>query len=109
MFKDSLFFIGVFIFIFVAWLVTGGPTRPLTFSGPLLSGPGPLGGGTYLSLPRAPSTGGTLEGSHASGPSLTERLRYFQYEVQDLQKKTDDLTAFGASSPYRGLVSLSHY
>lgn len=84
--NDSLFFVGVFAFIFVLWLVTGGPTHPLSFAGPLLSGPGPLGGGTYLSLPGAPSVGDISAGqSHAGGS-----------------------TGEGGASTYRGIVSLSH-
>lgn len=51
---DAWFFIGVFVFIFLIWIATGGPLHPIAFTGPRLAAPGPLGGGTYLSLPQAP-------------------------------------------------------
>ena len=53
-FHDAWFFIGVFVFIFLIWIATGGPLHPIAFTGPKLALPGALGGGTYLSLPRAP-------------------------------------------------------
>ncbi|HET9641638.1 MAG TPA: hypothetical protein VFP46_02210 [Candidatus Paceibacterota bacterium] len=71
---DAWFFIGVFIFIFLIWIATGGPLHPLAFAGPRLAQPGALGGGTYLSLPRAPLTVGNsdvaLPGSSTGGGSL---------------------------------------
>lgn len=101
---DAWFFIGVFVFIFLIWIATGGPIHPLAFSGPRLAQPEELGGGTYLSLPRAPfmigdsnvslpgsTGGGAVGGSNVSVPSLISG------------------TAFGAISPYRGLVSMNHY
>ncbi len=101
---DAWFFIGVFVFIFLIWIATGGPTHPLAFTGPSLALPGELGGGTYLSLPKAPfgignsnvslpgssSGGGTLGGSGVSIPSLGG-------------------IALGPSSLYSGIVSLSYY
>lgn len=50
---DSWFFIGVFVFIFLVWIITGGPLHPISFTGPILPQPQELGGGTYLQLPRA--------------------------------------------------------
>ncbi len=102
---DAWFFIGVFAFIFLIWIITGGPVHPLAFTGPKLAAPQELGGGTYLSLPRAPfgvgganvslpgssSGGGAVSGSQASVPSLYGG------------------TAFGEVSPYRGVISMNHY
>lgn len=102
---DAWFFVGVFVFIFLVWIVTGGPLHPIAFTGPRLAEPGALGGGTYLSLPRAPygidngtnvslpgsSGGGYVSGSQASGLSGSGS------------------TAFGAVSPYRGIISMNHY
>ncbi len=102
---DAWFFIGVFVFIFLIWIATGGPTHPLAFTGPTLALPGELGGGTYLSLPKAlyaigsgnvslpgsSTGGGTIGISGVSIPSLSGGF------------------AFGDVSPYRGIVSMSHY
>lgn len=50
---EAWLFLGVFAFIFLIWVATGGPLRPLSFAGPRLAQPDILGGGTYLQLPRA--------------------------------------------------------
>lgn len=34
---DAWFIIGIFAFIFVLWLTTGGPTRPISFAGPYIT------------------------------------------------------------------------
>ncbi|OYV25898.1 MAG: hypothetical protein B7W98_03540, partial [Parcubacteria group bacterium 20-58-5] len=105
---DAWFFIGVFVFIFLIWIATGGPLHPIAFTGPSLSLPGQLGGGTYLSLPRSPydigtgnsvvlpgsSNGGSVSGSSGTSASSPSPLGGI---------------AFGAVSPYRGIVSLTHY
>ena len=86
---DAWFFVGIFAFIFLLWIATGGPGRPLSFGGPTLSLPDALGGGTYLSLPRAGGGGGA---------NLTLR-----------ERSSDELrseASFGAPSPYRGHVTL---
>lgn len=99
---DAWFFIGVFVFIFLIWIVVGGPLHPISFTGPALSLPSPLGGGTYLQLPRAPygigggdvSLPGSSDGSSGSGgtplPSFIG-------------------SSFGSPSVYRGIVSMRHY
>lgn len=105
-FHDSWFFIGVFVFIFLIWIATGGPLHPLAFSGPTLALPGALGGGTYLSLPRYTngidtgknvslpgSSGGDVEGSSGVPQGTTFVGSAF----------------FGKSSPYRGIVLMNHY
>jgi hypothetical protein len=107
---DAWIFIGALLFIFIIWVATGGPTHPLSFAGPELSLPGVLGGGTYISLPRAPfsignsdielpdsSNGGSVytgsnTGSNSSIPSSASL----------------DGVAFGSPSPYRGIVTLDH-
>ncbi len=98
---ESFYFVGVLACIFVLWVVTGGPTHPISFAGPLLSGPGPLGGGTYLSLPHAanPIGGASIDESHASGGSL-------QGGSSSGSSSSPD---FGTPSTYRGQVTLSHY
>ena len=95
---DAWFFVGIFIFIFLIWIATGGPLHPIAFTGPSLSLPGALGGGTYLQLPRAPfgigGAGVSLPGSsNGTGGSLP----------------TLEGVTFGTASPYRNLVTMSHY
>lgn len=102
---DAWFFIGVFVFIFIIWIATGGPMNPIAFTGPRLAQPGALGGGTYLQLPRAPyGIGGSnvvLPGS-SSGSSVTN---------YDGTRPAPVITGgiFGPSSPYRGVVRMNHY
>lgn len=101
---DAWFFIGVFVFIFLIWAATGGPVHPLSFSGPRLALPGALGGGTYLSLPRAPfqigdgdySLPDSSGSSYGGGNSIPSNA-------------TLSGTSFGTPSPYRGQISLDHY
>lgn len=105
-FHDAWFFIGIFVFIFLIWIATGGPLHPLAFTGPTLAEPGALGGGTYLSLPRAPfsigspnvSLPGSSNGGSAVGGSSQTPLPVFVGG-----------SVFGQPSPYRGTVSMSHY
>ncbi|MEK7144485.1 MAG: hypothetical protein AAB794_01340 [Patescibacteria group bacterium] len=98
---DAWFFIGVFVFIFLIWVSTGGPLHPLAFTGPRLSLPQELGGGTYLQFPRASFTIG--DGSTSlSGPSSGSRT--------DTPVPTFvGGSTFGTPSPYRGIVTMSHY
>lgn len=35
--KDGFFFVGIFILLFVVWVASGGPSRPISFAGPYLS------------------------------------------------------------------------
>ena len=103
---DAWFFIGIFVFIFLIWIATGGPIHPIAFTGPRLAEPGALGGGTYLLLPRSPLGIGNsnviLPGS-SNGRSL--------YPSNDSGPSVPPITGgtFGASSPYSGLVRMEHY
>ncbi|MBU6490995.1 hypothetical protein KGQ25_02480 [Patescibacteria group bacterium] len=101
---EAWFFFGVFLFIFIIWVAIGGPTRPIAFSVPALPQPSTSGGGTYLSLPRAPYGIGdsnvSLPGSSngESVPSNTETLL-----------PSFIGSGFGSVSPYRTVVSMNHY
>lgn len=106
-FHDAWFFIGIFVFIFLIWIATGGPLHPLAFTGPTLAEPGALGGGTYLSLPTAPfsigsptvSLPGSSNGGSVSGTGGSQApLPVFPGG-----------SVFGQPSPYRSVVSMSHY
>lgn len=96
---DAWFFVGFFFLVFLVWMTLGGPTRPLSFSGPTLSLPGALGGGTYLSLPRANvGVGGR---STAGGSSRREE------EIPS--SATLEGVGFGAPSPHRGKITVGHF
>ncbi|OGG40853.1 hypothetical protein A2118_01650 [Candidatus Kaiserbacteria bacterium GWA2_50_9] len=100
---DAWFFIGVFVFIFLIWIATGGPLHPLAFTGPRLAQPQELGGGTYLQLPRA-SFG--IGNSSARLVSSSEEGR--SGESSPVPTFVGG-SAFGTPSPYRNTVSLDHY
>lgn len=103
---DAWFFIGIFVFIFLIWIATGGPLHPIAFTGPRLSPPQELGGGTYLLLPRAPfgigstnySLPGSSSGSGAASGDNSEPVPTFVGG-----------STFGSPSPYRGAVVMGHY
>ncbi len=98
---ESWFFVGIFVFIFLFWIITGGPVHPISFTGPSLAQPQELGGGTYLSLPRALFGIGGSAGSSFSptiGGSNTSSGFFLSSG-----------SAGAATSPYHSLVSLSHY
>ena len=107
--RDAWLFIGFFVLMFFIWILIGGPTRPLALSGPALPLPGALGGGTYLSLPRAPFSIGNTDvslpsiglGSDASGSG---------YGSNAPVPSSSSLSgvSFGTPSPYRGTITMSH-
>ena len=102
---DAWFVIGIFVFIFLIWIATGGPTHPISFEGPALEQPQELGGGDYLALPRAPfgvgSTYISLPGSSSGGSTYETGMPALPLFVNGI--------AFGNPSPFRGRVSLAHY
>src|SRR3989344_72060 len=100
---DAWFFIGVFVFIFLIWVATGGPMHPLSFTGPKLALPDALGGGTYLQLPRAPY------GVSGSNVSLTGSSGGAGYQESSGTPSSLGGSSFGPLSPYRSLVNVSHY
>ena len=106
---DAWFFVGIFVFIFLIWIVSGGPTHPIAFSGPTLAQPGPLGGGTYISLPSSPfKIGGSnvsLPGSSSGGGAIGSTNTNGNSSFPNIPGET----TFGVPSPYRGIVSLNHY
>jgi hypothetical protein len=50
---DAMFFVAALFFIFLIWVATGGPTRPISWAGPFLNAPTPLGSGGAYFLPGA--------------------------------------------------------
>ncbi len=107
---DAWFFIGVFIFIFLIWAATGGPIHPISFGGPTLAQPDVLGGGTYLSLPRAAfgvgSSNVVLPGSSGGGNS------FYGSSGSSYDGSSGGSSAgitFAPPSPFRGAVSMNNY
>ena len=101
---DAWFFIGVFVFIFLIWVATGGPMHAISFTGPSLSLPDKLGGGTYLSLPRSPYG---IGGSNVSLPGSSSGAG--SQGSFDLPSKSSlSGSTFGTLSPYRSAVRMSH-
>lgn len=99
---DAWFFVGVFVFIFVIWIVIGGPTHSISFTGPTLAQPGALGGGTYLQLPKVPFSVGNISNSFNTETSGN---------TSGVSKKMPPFVGgseFGPLSPYRNVVRLSH-
>lgn len=47
---DAMFFVAALFFIFLLWLATGGPTHPISWAGPFLNPPAPLGNGNAYFL-----------------------------------------------------------
>ena len=104
---DAWFFVGVFAFIFLIWIATGGPTHPIALTGPSLAQPQELGGGTYLGLPRANfgfggtnislpgSSNGSPTGSSGGSPSNV---------FADVPG-----VSFAPLSPFSNVVSISHF
>src|SRR3989344_2824375 len=103
---DAWFFIGVFVFIFLIWIATGGPLHPIAFTGPALAQPDVLGGGTYLQLPRAPFGVG---GSNVVLPGSSSGSSYGGSGSGTPAPSALGGTVFGAPSPYRNFVSLTTY
>lgn len=99
---DAWAFIGVFVLIFIIWVYVGGPSHPISFTGPTLQQPSPLGGGTYLQLPQAPFTVGSptvsLPGSSNGGSSGNSG------SIPSFVGGS----SFGTPSSYRGIVSMNY-
>lgn len=98
---DAWFFVWALALIFLVWAAMGGPSHPISFSGPFLATPDTLGGGTYLSFPRAPFSIGTSQSSLSGGTSGSSGGVTATTTVQGV--------VFGTPSTYRGKVSVSHY
>lgn len=106
---EAWFFVGLFVFIFLIWIAVGGPTRGFSLGAPALSfGSGtstPSGSSFSLSLPRAPYGIGT---SDAALPEPSSG----NFSYGSAGGGTNPAlfgVAYGTPSPYRGIVSMSHY
>ena len=59
--NEAWFFVGLFLLIFIVWIAIGGPTRPISFKGPILtsSSTASVAEGASFWLPQAPFPIGT--------------------------------------------------
>ena len=100
--NDAWFFAGVFAFVFLLWLATGGPSRPISWAGPTLAQPEELGGGTYLQLPRASYGNGVgkfnASGTHAGNDSYNGPASFGSSALKGI--------VFGSPSPLSGSLNL---
>jgi hypothetical protein len=111
---DAWFFVGIFAFIFLLWAATGGPSHPISFAGPYLSAPSPIGTGTYIGLPTAPFG---IGGSNVTLPNPDTGSSYNPDTGSSYTGGSGSITGggsldnvdFGPPSSYRGLVTMSHY
>jgi len=91
---NAFLFFGILIFIFILWVMTGGPAKPISFSGPYLH---PIDGPGETAEPYSLGRGWSPLGSgSSSGVGLST-----------LEEQIDDLSSFGEPSEYRGLVTLN--
>ncbi|MEK7079873.1 MAG: lamin tail domain-containing protein [Patescibacteria group bacterium] len=110
--SDGFFFVGVLFFFFLIWFVGGGPTRPISFSGPYITPVTDVNQTQqgYGSTNNWFTGGGTGSGSTATAKTPTEvrsGLLNAEQELRRLQGVVTDLNAFGEPSPYKGMVKIS--
>lgn len=95
--NDLLFVLGVFIFIFFLWLGNGGPMHPLAFTGPIL----------YSNQILLPHSSSKIYRSHSLSSVVENTPKKTTSLKQERQKAAAAL--LGTPSPYRGIVTMSHY
>lgn len=96
---DALLFIGIIVFIFVVWVAMGGPSRPISFSGPFV---------TPLAPSATTSSGYRLSDAGRSNTQTATSLAKAQQGLVTLQKSLVEANQFGTPSPYRGQVTIRH-
>ncbi len=96
--SDGFFFIAVIGFFFVLWLAGGGPTQPISFSGPYIT---PI---TTVGVTQNGYGDGTY---HPTSPSeIRSTLQGAENSLTTLQKQAADAKTFGEPSSYRGQITL---
>lgn len=96
---DGWLFVGILIFIFVLWLATGGPDRPISWSGPYvtrLTGPGDEAEGYGNEEAFFSNWGGIRTGVTGAGGSVTNL------------RESIAAAKFGNASGYKDFVSIDH-
>jgi hypothetical protein len=95
---DAFFFVGLLLFIFLIWVATGGPSRPISWAGPFLNPPAPIGNGQAYFLSGAGFHIGTGSGAGLSIGNSNARL-----SIGSGGEQVDE-SFFTNPSPYRGQV-----
>jgi hypothetical protein len=102
--SDLFLFFGILIFIFVVWVATGGPSRPISFAGPYITPiTAPGGTGTGYSLKSGGGTSNTASPQH-----VQQSVNQIEQNVINLQKSLAEAAHFGTPSVYKGLVTIRH-
>ncbi|MEK9160712.1 MAG: hypothetical protein AAB440_01585 [Patescibacteria group bacterium] len=92
--NNALLFIGILIFVFILWVMTGGPAKPFASAGPYVK---PIDGPGELAEP--------YELKRGSG--LTSGITGNNSGFFDLGAQLEDLSSYGETSEYRGVVSIT--
>lgn len=95
--NDGAFFVGLLLFIFIAWVYTGGPSHPISFAGPYIT---PLTGvhSEQIGYGDAESDGAESGDSTFFNPRTT---------IDSLKRQMRDAADFGTPSQYKGMVRIS--
>jgi hypothetical protein len=96
---DAFFFVGLLLFIFLIWVATGGPSRPISWAGPFLNPPAPIGNGQAYFLSGAGFHIGTGSGAGLSIGNSNAHL-----SIGGASYGAADESFFTNASPYRGEV-----
>ncbi len=108
--SDFLFFLGVMVFFFVLWLAGGGPSNPISFSGPFITPVTGVGqtqvgyGDTDWYKGGINVTGGLPSIRSAEVRSSVQSI---EYQLGNLQIESKRQALFSTPSPKRGLVTIS--
>lgn len=108
-----MFFLALFLFFFVVWFVSGGPTRPISFAGPYIT---PITdvdqtqqgyGATSTWLGGIPDVISNGFSGAFSQTEIRGRLMTAEDELRRLEDLKRDVDAFGDPSPYKDQVSIT--
>lgn len=110
--SDGLFFVGILLFFFLLWFVSGGPTRPISFAGPYITPVHDVGdeqegyGTTDGWLNFNTNIGGGGFGIGGGYQNQEQAVRNAESELARLEGQAAELAAFGSPSPYRDQVEI---
>lgn len=114
--QDAYFFLAIFLFIFVAWVATGGPQKPISFAGPFIT---PVttyndeqqayGGHNFWDVAVNDADSWFWHPGKSTGANTDTQkgLWDVQDNLTDLQKDLQASRLFGTPSVYEGKVTLS--
>lgn len=104
--NDALFFAGILLIIFVTWVATGGPSRPVSWAGPFLTplGPGQTGGEGYGALSTGIRIGGSGISLGSGSRTPAQTLTSAERELEALKRQLAEQQRFGEPSIHRGVV-----